>query len=83
MGSGVNIIGAGTFGSPEEGRPPSTPRLYNLLEIQPNLKSVRVHTREQRKEAGAWKGWHEWPDPKGGDGRVPYFDIDLMRSPQR
>lgn len=75
---GVHIVGAGTFGSPEEGRPESTPRLYNLLEIQADLKSVRVHTREQRKAEGAWQGWHEWPDPNGGDGHVPYFDIELQ-----
>ena len=74
---GVHIVGAGTFGSQEEGRPESMPRLYNLLEIQPDLKSLRVHTREQRKAAGAWQGWHEWPDPKGGGGKVPFFDIEF------
>jgi hypothetical protein len=74
---GVHIIGAGTFGSPQEGRPESTPRLYNLLEIVPDLSASRVHTRQQCKAEGAWGGCYEWPDPDGGKGRVPFFDIDL------
>ena len=71
----VHVIGAGSFGSAAEGRPESTPRLYNLLEIQPDLSSIRVHTRQQRKPDGVWEGWYEWPDPAGGHGRVPFFDI--------
>lgn len=77
---GVHILGAGTFGAPEEGRPESTPRLYNLLEIQPDLRSMRIHTREQRKAEGTWKGWYEWPDPDGGNGKVPFFDVDFATS---
>jgi hypothetical protein len=73
----VHVIGAGSFASKAEGRPESTPRLYNLLEIQPYLRSIRVHTREQRKPDGAWQGWHEWPDPDGGSGRVPFFDVEF------
>lgn len=73
----MHIVGAGSFGSLADGRPESTPRLYNLLEIEPDFSNIRVHTREQRKAAGAWQGWHEWPDPEGGKGKVPYFDIPL------
>lgn len=73
----ANIVGAGSFGSPAEGRPESTPRLYNLLEIRRDLTSVRIHTRCQPKPDGPWKGWNEWPRPDGGDGAVPYYDINL------
>jgi len=73
----IQVVGAGSFGSPTGGRPESTPRLYNLLEIRRDLRSVRVHTREQARPDGAWQGWFQWPDPDGGRGRVPYFDIDL------
>jgi hypothetical protein len=76
-GIDIEILGAGSFGSPAEGRPESTPRYYNLLEIAKDLKSLRVHTREQRTAEGAWQGWHEWPAPDGGNGRVPFFDIAL------
>jgi hypothetical protein len=76
-GTPVDVVGAGSFGSIAEGRPESTPRLYNLLEVARDLKSVRVHTRSQAQPDGAWQGWHEWPDPKNEDGRLPYFDIDL------
>ena len=76
-GTQIQVVGAGSFGSPTGGRPESTPRLYNMLEIRHDLRSVRVHTREQAKPDGAWQGWFQWPDPDGGKGRVPYFDIDL------
>lgn len=72
----MDVVGAGSFGSPAEGRPESTPRLYNLLEIQPDHSSVRVHTRRRLKPEGPWDGWHEWDNPDG-EGRVPYYDIDL------
>lgn len=74
---GIKIVGVGAFGAKMEGRPESTPCHYNLLEFQPDLSSVRVHTRERRKAEGAWQGFHEWPDPNRGAGRVPYFDVNL------
>ena len=72
----MDVVGAGSFGSPAEGRSESTPRLYNLLEIQPDHRSVRVHTRRRPKPEGPWDGWHEWDNPDG-KGRVPYYDIPL------
>ena len=72
----VHVVGSGSFGARAEHRPEATPRLYNVLEIARDLKSVRVHTREQRKPDGAWDGWHEWPHLDGGNkGRMPYYDI--------
>ena len=81
-GREVEILGAGSFGSLAEGRPETTPKLYNMLEvvIDPSTKrhkSIRVHTRQQKKENEAWKGYHEWPNSNGDGGRFPYFDIDL------
>lgn len=77
----VEILGAGSFGSEAEGRPESTPRLYNLLEVvvDPEAKkhtSIRVHTRERTRTGAAWQGYYTWESPKGG-GRVAFFDIDL------
>lgn len=79
-GKEVKILGAGSFGSLAEGRPESTPKMYNLLEvsIDPKTKqhlSIRVHSREQKKENESWQGYHAWPNSNGG--RLPYFDIDL------
>jgi small GTP-binding protein len=76
----VEILGAGSFGSAAEGRPESTPRLYNMLEVTIDPKtmkhtSIRVHTREQKKENESWQGCHAWTNPKGG--RLPFFDIQL------
>lgn len=69
------IAGAGAFGAPQEGRPESTPRLYNLLEIARDLKTARIHTRQQPKADGPWKPWNEWPRTDGADGAVSYYDI--------
>jgi len=84
-GIDVEILGAGSFGSAAEGRPESTPRLYNLLEVSldPRTKrhmSIRVHTRRQKKAEEAWQGFHEWTKPKV-QGRFSYFDIDLTKTP--
>ncbi len=71
----VHVVGSGSFGARAEDRPEATPRLYNVLEIDRDLKSARVHTRCQPKPDGPWDGWHEWPDPDGGKGRLAFYDI--------
>lgn len=80
-GCNLQVVGAGSFGSTAEGRPESAPKLYNLLEIEVNSRtkkheSVRVHTRQQKKDKRAWEGYYEWPN-QFGTGRLPYFDFDL------
>jgi GTPase SAR1 family protein len=74
---GLHVIGAGSFGARAADRAESIPRLYNVLEIARDFSSMRVHTRRQRKPDGVWDGWCEWPDPDGGKGRVPYYDVAL------
>jgi len=66
-------VGAGSFGARAEARPEAMPRLYNVLEIAPDLNSARVYTRCQAKADGAWKGWNEWERPDGS--AVAYYDI--------
>jgi small GTP-binding protein len=73
----LHIVGSGSFGARAKDLPESTPRLYNVLEIKRDLKSACVHTRCQPKPDGPWKGWNEWPRPDGGDGGLPYYDIEL------
>lgn len=73
----MHILGAGSFASPKDGIPDSTPRLYSLLEIQHNFSGARVHTRQQRRPDGPWEGWYEWQNPKGEGNRVAYYDLDL------
>jgi hypothetical protein len=78
----LHIVGSGSFGARGADRPESIPRLYNLLEIDRDFSSVRVHTREQRKPDGVWKGWNEWDDPKGGAGKLPDYVIGLAPRPK-
>jgi CheY-like chemotaxis protein len=73
----IHVVGAGSFGALGHALPPATPRLYNVLQISRDFRQVRVHTRCQPKPNGAWKGWYEWPDPNGGPGALPYYDVNF------
>lgn len=73
----MHVAGTGSFGSPAAGRPESTPRLYNLIEVKKDLRSIRVHTRRQLKPDGAWSAWNEWPREDGKPGGVSWYDIKL------
>ncbi len=75
----LHILGAGSFGARPDDRAPSTPCLYNLLEISRDLKSIRVHTRQQRTPNGAWEGWFEWPDRENPRRHADFYEIDLER----
>lgn len=57
----IHIAGAGSFGVVAAHRPPSTPRLYNVIEIPGDHSMIKVHTRCMRREAGAWEPWAIWP----------------------
>ena len=72
----LHVIGAGSFGAPAKDRPESTPRLYNLLEIERDHSRVRVHTRCLRKDGGAWDGWAVWRGDKPHERRT-YYDVQL------
>lgn len=75
-GPTLHIAGAGSFGAPAEARPESIPRMYNLLEINRDFKTVRVHTRCQSKPDGAWEGFYHWPNDAGA-GRLAYYQVDF------
>ena len=68
----LHVVGAGSFGAPTHERPESVPRLFNLLEVERDLKKVRVHTRALRKQGGAWEGWAVWPGERPGHRRTYY-----------
>ncbi|MDZ4346999.1 MAG: hypothetical protein U1E51_31700, partial [Candidatus Binatia bacterium] len=74
----VYVAGAGSFGAPTIERPESTPRLYNLLEIERDHSRIRVHTRCMRKSDGAWEGWAVWPGATSTEKRT-YYEIHLPR----
>jgi predicted phosphodiesterase len=72
----IHVMGTGSFGAPTHERPESVPRLFNLLEVQRDLQSLRVHTRCMRKQGGAWEGWAVWPGEKPSERRT-YYDVPL------
>jgi small GTP-binding protein len=73
----LHVCGAGTFGAVAHDRPESTPRLYNLLEIDRDLRNMRVHTRAALKAGGAWTPWAVWPDKNNKHGKLSYYDVML------
>lgn len=62
-GRTMHVAGAGSFGVWVEGWPPSTPQLYNLIEVERNVRSIKVHTRYKDNDEGAWQGRGIWPGP--------------------
>ena len=60
-GKTVHVAGAGSFGVWVEGRPPTTPQLYNVIEIDRSSRKVKVHTRYRDNQEGAWGGRAIWP----------------------
>jgi len=73
----LNVVGAGSFSSAADGRPESTPCLYNLIEVDESLKIIRINTRAKTKANGAWDGLFVWPNKDDDKSRLPYYDIDL------
>jgi len=65
-------VGAGSFGAVAKDRPESTPRLYNVLEIDPAHRWFRVHTRARPRTGGAWGPWATWPSDRPGERRAFY-----------
>jgi GTPase SAR1 family protein/predicted MPP superfamily phosphohydrolase len=72
----LSLAGAGSFGAVAAHRPPSTPRLYNLIEIPRDHSLIRIHTRCLRKESGAWDGWAIWPGENAFDKKA-FYEIKL------
>jgi hypothetical protein len=71
------VAGAGSFGAIAEDRPPSTPRLYNVLEVWRDHSRIRVHSRGRPREDGQWEGVYICPDPKDPKKKLPYYDIEF------
>ncbi len=74
--SKMYVAGAGSFGAPVNSRPESTPRLFNLIEIDRTHSKIRINTRCLRKEGGAWEGWAVWPAEANTERRT-YYEINL------
>src|SRR4029079_12824861 len=57
----LHVSGAGSLGAPAPDRPASTPQLYNLIEVAPDRRWLKVHTRARRRPGGPWEPWAVWP----------------------
>ncbi len=68
----MHVAGAGSFGVWVEGRPATTPQLYNLIEIDRKSREIKVHTRYRDNEGGAWGGRAIWPGPDPTTKRMFY-----------
>ena len=76
---GIYVAGAGSLHSDAAGRPESTPRLYNVLEIDPGFAWIKVHVRAQDIPGGRFDEYARWPHPTG-KGKVGYFEIKDPRT---
>ena len=74
----MHVAGAGSFGVWEKERPATTPQLYNLIEINRDLRSIRVHTRYKEKEDGPWRGRAIWPGPSK-HAKLTFYTVDFSK----
>lgn len=72
----IAIIGAGTFGAPDEEHVLGVPLQYNLIKLQIDNKAIRVITRRKEKVDGAWEADARWGDK---DKPKAFYDIDLLK----
>jgi hypothetical protein len=72
----LHVLGAGTCDAPASARPESMPRLYYLLEISRDLRSVTVIARAKQRVDGAWGKWAVWPGASTLEG-ASFYTIDL------
>lgn len=54
-------VGAGTLGAPAADRPPSTPRLYNVVQIDASTRRARVHAFGAHRDRGTFTPYARWP----------------------
>jgi small GTP-binding protein len=59
---GIHIAGAGSFGAETAHRPPSAPRLYNLIEIPRDHSLISIRSRRMSEDGSVWRSW---PDDSG------------------
>lgn len=57
----IHVVGAGSFAVGKDARPDSVPRLYNLIEVQRDLRRITIRTRKQERKGGSWSPYARWP----------------------
>jgi len=68
----IHVIGGGTFGALANDRPESTPRLYSLLTIAPDLSSIQVVRRCQKTVDGPYEAYAVYPAGDENTKRADY-----------
>lgn len=72
----IAIIGAGTFGAPDEEHVVGVPLQYNFIRLGIDNIKIRVNTRRKEKTEGAWEADARWGDKEKPDA---FYDIDLSK----
>lgn len=71
----VAVIGAGTFGAPDEEHVLGVPLQYNFIKLDIENSNMRVITRRKEKPDGAWEADARWGNK---DKPEAYYDIELL-----
>ena len=72
----IAIIGAGTFGAPDEEHVLGVPLQYNFINLGVDNKKIRVITRRKENTDGAWEADARWGNK---DKPVAFYDIDISK----
>jgi len=81
--SRIHVVGCGSFGARAEERPESTPRMYNLIEVNRDHTHARVSTRQQSKAGAEFEAYATWSVPGQPDVRSGVYEFALDPSADR
>jgi TIR domain/Calcineurin-like phosphoesterase len=75
--SRIHVVGAGSFGAGAKDRPESTPRMYNLIEVDDDHTRARVSTRQQPRPGGRFEPYATWSVPGQREVRSGRYEFTL------
>jgi hypothetical protein len=75
--SRIHVVGIGSFGAAADDRPETTPRMYNLIEINEDHTRAAISTRQQPKSGMPFQTYATWPMPGQPDVRSGRYEFAL------
>ena len=75
--SRIHVVGCGSLAARALDRPESTPRMYNVIEIDRDHARARVSTRQQSRAGAQYEAYATWSVPGQPDLRSGVYEFDL------
>jgi hypothetical protein len=75
--SRIHVIGCGSLGASAQDRTESTPRMYNMIEINEERTRARVRTRQQSRAGAQFEAYATWSVPGQRDVRSGAYEFAI------